>query len=265
MIKEYYKANKQWWNSRVDAHYKSPFYDVDSFMEGKSSLNQPELDYLGDIRNKSVLHLQCHFGMDSISLERLGANVTAIDFSNLAIDKANELKNKLNSKVRFVCCDVNDVHDVLQEEFDIVFTSYGTIIWLSNLNNWAKQINLSLKPNGNFIFADFHPVIWMFNDEVTKPIYPYSSLEAIVLDESESYAQKGEQFASKNITWNHSISDTFNALKQNGLTLDEFHEYLEAPYPFLSHCIKSKKGFSIKGLEGILPLMYSIKCTKKSY
>lgn len=262
MRKEFIDINKKWWNSRVDSHYKSTFYDVNAFIEGKNSLNNPELDLLGDIKGKKVLHLQCHFGMDSISLERLGAKVTAIDFSLEAIKQANKLKERLKSDVKFICCEVYETSEVLKEEFDIVFTSYGTITWLSELDQWAKQISLSLKPSGIFIFADFHPVVWMYDDDIVKPTYPYSSSQAIILDESDSYAQKNESFESKHITWNHGIADTFNALKNNGIIITEFKEFLEAPYPFLSKCIKISNGYQIKDLEGILPLMYTLKGKK---
>lgn len=137
----YIEINKQSWNNRTDVHVKSDFYDLDGFMKGKSSLNSIELELLGDVSGKSILHLQCHFGQDSLSLSRLGAKVTGVDLSDKAIETAKDLAQKLNADAEFICCDLYDLPNYLHKTFDIVFTSYGTIGWLPDLDKWAKIVS----------------------------------------------------------------------------------------------------------------------------
>ena len=131
---DYLEINRQAWNNKIDTHLKSAFYDLDSFLQGKSSLNDIELKLLGDVKGKSILHLQCHFGQDSISLSRLGAEVTGVDLADKAIASAKEIASKTNSTTKFICCDIYDLPNHLDEQFDIVFTSYGTIGWLPDLD-----------------------------------------------------------------------------------------------------------------------------------
>ncbi len=158
---DYIAKNKTSWNDKTDHHYNSAFYDVDGFLKGKNSLNEIELKLLGDVSGKTILHLQCHFGMDSISLARMRAVVTGVDLSDKAIGKANELAQQTNAAATFVCCDIYDLPNHLNKQFDIVFTSYGTIGWLPDIDKWAAIVSTYLKPGGKFIFADFHPVVWM--------------------------------------------------------------------------------------------------------
>lgn len=160
----YVEINRQSWNNMTEIHLKSDFYDLDGFLKGNSSLNDIELNLLGDIKGKTILHLQCHFGQDSVSLSRLGAEVTGVDLSDVAIKNAKKIAKDTHSKATFICCDVYDLPNHLDEQFDFVFTSYGTIGWLPDLNKWAKIISKFLKPNGKFVFVEFHPVVWMFDD-----------------------------------------------------------------------------------------------------
>ena len=115
--------NKNLWNNKVDLHVNSEFYKMDKFLAGRSSLNTIELDLLGDIEGKRILHLQCHFGQDTISLSRMGASVTGIDFSEKAILKAKELNNNESTETRFICCDIYDLQKQLNEKFDIIYAS----------------------------------------------------------------------------------------------------------------------------------------------
>ena len=169
----YIDINRQSWNNKVDYHVKSDFYDLDGFLKGNTSLNDIELKLLGDIKGKSVLHLQCHFGQDSISMSRLGAQVTGIDLSDKAIETARLLAEQTHQDTIFICCNIYDLPQHLNQQFDIVFTSYGTIGWLPDLNQWAHIIAHFLKPNGRFIMAEFHPVVWMFDDDFQQITYNY--------------------------------------------------------------------------------------------
>lgn len=156
---DYIEINRKSWNNKTDVHFESEFYDNNSFIKGKLSLNPIELNLLGDVKGKSVLHLQCHFGQDTISLDRLGAFATGVDLSDKAIFKAKELASLTGSDANFICCDIYELPKYLDKKFDMVFTSYGTIGWLPNLNKWANIVSGFLKLNGKFILVEFHPVL----------------------------------------------------------------------------------------------------------
>ncbi len=170
---EYIELNRQSWNARVNHHLNSEFYGVDSFLKGRNSLNEIERILLGDVKGKTLLHLQCHFGQDTLSLSRMGAKTTGVDLSDRAIETAQKLNEQLQLDAQFICCNIYDLPKHLNKQFDIVFTSYGTIGWLPDLNKWAKLIANSLKPDGQFIFAEFHPVVWMYDNDFTKVEYSY--------------------------------------------------------------------------------------------
>ena len=176
-----FAANKASWNKRTAIHRNSAFYDLDSFKKGKSSLNNIEREALGNVKNKKLLHLQCHFGMDSMSWAREGADVTGVDISDEAIKLAREINDQLQLDTEFICSNIYELADSNNEaiaslkpaSFDIIFTSYGTIGWLPDLDKWAEIIALYLKPGGVFYIVDFHPVLWMMDDEFQHIKYDY--------------------------------------------------------------------------------------------
>ncbi len=130
---KYFEANKELWNKRTAIHKDSSFYNLPGFKAGENVLTPIELKEVGDVKNKKMLHLQCHFGMDSLNWARLGADVTGVDLSDEAINQANQLNDELRMNAKFICCNVYDLKEHLNEKFDIVFTSYGTIGWLPDL------------------------------------------------------------------------------------------------------------------------------------
>lgn len=260
----YIEINRQSWNNRVEAHLKSKFYDVESFLKGKTSLNSIELDLLCDVKGKSILHLQCHFGQDTISLSRLGADVTGVDLSDKAIESAKKLTTETNSKTNFICCDIYDLPNHLDKQFDIIFTSYGTIGWLPDLDKWAKIISQFLKPNGQFVFVEFHPVVWMFDDNFEKVGYNYFKSEAIVETESGTYADKSADIVLETVSWNHSLSEVLGCLLKNELEVNSFEEYDYSPYNCFNKTIEFEQGkYRIAHLEDKIPMVYSIVARKK--
>jgi SAM-dependent methyltransferase len=264
-MENYIEINKASWNARLEAHLQSDFYEMEAFQQGKSSLNEIELALLGDIKGKKVLHLQCHFGQDTISLSRLGAEVTGVDLSDLAIERAKTLAKENQSTAKFVCCNIYDLEKYLDETFDIVFTSYGTISWLPDLSKWAAIISKYLKPNGQFIFAEFHPAVWMFDDNFEKVIYHYNNIEAIIEEEEGTYADKNAAIKQKCICWNHGIGEVVNSLLSSDLRLDDLQEYDYSPYPFVQHTEKiGDKKYQIINFGNKMPLVYSIKATKSA-
>ncbi len=260
----YININRESWNRRAEVHIASDFYDMKSFMEGKNSLNSIELNLLGNnLKGKKILHLQCHFGQDSISLARLGAAVVGVDLSDKAIDYAREIAQELSADARFVCCDIYDLPNHLEEQFDIVFTSYGTIGWLPDLNKWANLIHHFLKPGGQFIFAEFHPVVWMFDNDFKQITYNYFKSDAIVESYSGTYADRDAAVEMNDINWNHSIAEVLSSLLQTGLLLKSFEEFDYSPYPCFSSITEFEKGkYRIQHLENKIPMVYALVAEK---
>ena len=155
--KHYFNTNKEAWNAKVSVHASSEMYDLDSFKKGRSSLMPYELEALEDIKGKSLLHLQCHFGQDTLSWSRLGAKCVGVDISEEGVKLANELNEELGLDAQFVCCNVLDTSSYVKGTFDIVFTSYGVIGWLPDLKPWGKMIAERLKPGGTFFYSRISP------------------------------------------------------------------------------------------------------------
>lgn len=259
----YLAINKNAWNNRTETHLTSAFYDLDGFMKGKSSLNEIELQLLGDITGKSILHLQCHFGQDTLSLERMGAKVVGVDFSDKAITHAKQIAKDLNANATFICCDVYDLPNHLNEEFDIVFVSYGTIGWLPDLNKWAKVVAKYLKPNGRFVFVEFHPVVWMFDDNFERISYRYFNTGPIVETENGTYADKTADLTLESVTWNHGLGEVVNSLINNGLAIASLHEFDYSPYNCFNKTVALEPGkYRIKHLANNIPMVYSIEAIK---
>ena len=262
--KDYININKETWNNKVAVHIDSDFYDMKGFLNGKSTLNAIELELLGKVKGKRILHLQCHFGQDTMTFSRMGANATGVDLSDKSIEKAREINAKLNLDATFVCCDIYDAPKFINEKFDIIFTSYGTIGWFPNLDKWAKVISHFLKPDGKFVMADFHPVVWMFDNDFKEIFYNYFNFEEIIEEETGTYADKNASLSSKTITWNHPISEILNALITNSLELICFNEYDYSPYNCFNQTEEFEPNkFRIKHLENKIPMVYSIAAIKK--
>jgi 2-polyprenyl-3-methyl-5-hydroxy-6-metoxy-1,4-benzoquinol methylase len=259
----YFNLNKDAWNKKTDVHLVSEFYNQPEFLKGKNTLNSIELDLLGDIKNKSILHLQCHFGQDTISLSRLGANVTGIDISDNAIDIAKNTAKQLNVNTEFICCNIYDLPKHLNQRFDIVFTSYGTIGWLPDLNKWASIIAQFLKPSGVFVMVEFHPVVWMFDDNFKNISYNYFNTGAIIENEVGTYANKASSISQQCVCWNHSISEVINSLINQQLFINCFDEYNYSPYNCFNNTIEFEANkFQIKHLDNKIPMLFAIKATK---
>jgi 2-polyprenyl-3-methyl-5-hydroxy-6-metoxy-1,4-benzoquinol methylase len=261
--KDYFKANKELWNQRTIVHKDSSFYKLEGFRKGETVLTPIELNEVGDVKNRTMLHLQCHFGMDSLDWARRGAIVTGVDISDEAINEATKLNKELGLNASFICCNVLDTSQYVPGHFDIVFTSYGTIGWLPDLQPWANMIAEKLKPGGTFYIADFHPVLWMFDDSFTKITYSYENKEVIVTENQGTYTDRDADIKGKEYGWNHSISELLNALLNAGLQLQFFNEHMYSPYPCFNNSVEYETGkWHIKGLEGKIPMVYSLMMKK---
>jgi len=251
---DYISINKKAWDKRTHIHCESKFYDVKNFLEGKSSLNNIELVEVGSVTGKSLLHLQCHFGLDTLSWARAGAQVTGVDLSSDAIVKANELANKINIKANFICNDIYKFGERNKEKYDIVFISYGALCWLPDLKKWAEVIAKSLKVDGQVNLVEFHP----FNDLLTG--YSYFGSESPDVEEEITYTENCGEETQKVITWAHSISEVLNALIDVGICIESFNEHIYSPYKCLEGAEHVKnKGYQLLFSGQNVPVIYSIK------
>ncbi len=264
MSMDYITINRQLWNARTDVHVASGFYGLEAFLQGRSTLHDIELELLGDLKGKSLLHLQCHFGMDTLSLARLGARVTGVDFSDAAIAKAKQLADQQGIAAEFICCNIYDLPELLNSRFDIIFTSYGVIGWLPDLDAWGGIVARHLKPGGRFVMAEFHPVVWMFDDDFTKIQYSYFQEDAIVETEKGTYADRNADIETTAVSWNHSLDQVFRALLGRGLRINAFREYDYSPFDCFAKTVETAPGhFQIKGMEGKLPMVYALRAENR--
>jgi len=262
MEKSYQSVNKALWEARTPYHIKSEFYDVPGFLAGEDSLKSIEKSLLGDLKGQEVLHLQCHFGQDSLSMARMGAKVTGVDFSEKAINTARSLNLQLGLDAKFICSDVLDLKRHLDQEYDLVFTSYGVIGWLPDLRPWGQLIADSLKPGGRFVMAEFHPVVWMFGESLEQVQYSYFNRGPIEEIEEHTYADQQAPLSMASCTWNHSLSKVIEVLLEAGLQLSVIREYDYSPYDIFGEGVPVDGGYQVKGKEGLFPLVYALEAIK---
>lgn len=259
----YREINRQSWNKRTAIHVKSDFYDLEGFLKGRNSLNPIEMELLGDVRGKRILHLQCHFGQDSLSLARLGAEVTAVDLSDVAIEVARQLAKTSGLDAEFICCDLYELPRHLDKQFDMVFTSYGAICWLPDLDRWAEIISHFLKPGGSFIMAEFHPLLWIFDEGFRDIRNNYFQKQPEVETVTTTYTGNQQMAAHRIMYWQHPLGDILNSLISHHLEVNSYEEYDYSPYNCFPNMIEPEPGkFRIKGMESNLPMVFSLKATK---
>ncbi|RFN59874.1 class I SAM-dependent methyltransferase [Marixanthomonas ophiurae] len=259
-----FNTNKETWDKKVAIHAKSDFYDIESFKKGKTSLNSFELVALGDVSGKSLLHLQCHFGQDTLSWSRIGAKCTGVDISEEAIKLARNLNNEINQSAQFVCCNVLDVSKHISKKFDIIYTSYGVIGWLPDLKPWAQMISERLKPDGVFYIVEFHPIAWMFDylQEPPELKYGYHQKGVIYEEYKGTYADENSEIISKEYGWNHSLGEVVTSLAQAGLEIEFLREHDASPYNIFPGLIKAENQL-YELPSKLYPLIFEVKVTKK--
>jgi len=267
-VNQYLQNNQQLWNEYTDIHKTSDFYDLKGFLAGKSSLQQIELEELGDVAGKTMLHLQCHFGMDTLSWARRGAIVTGVDFSDKAINLAESIRAELKLPARFICSDIASLKQKLTERFDIVYTSYGVSCWLPDLTDWAETIASRLKPGGIFYIVEGHPYLHIFDDaEGAAPLtvrYSYfHSPEPTRWEPEGSYADATAETTHPSYEWTHSLSDIMNALISAGLQIEFLHEFpfcFYKAFPFLEDDGQGR--WRVKGGKTFIPMTFSLRAIK---
>ena len=259
-----FDTNRDTWNKKVAIHAASDFYDLEAFKNGAESLKAYELEALGDVTGKSLLHLQCHFGQDTLSWARRGAVCTGIDISDEGIRLARSLNNELGLSANFVRCNVLDVSEHISDTFDIIFTSYGVIGWLPDLKPWAQMISERLSPGGAFYMVEFHPIAWMFDylQDPPKLSYGYQQKEAIYEEYEGTYANTDDsEIISKEYGWNHGLGEVVTALTDAGLTIEFLREHEESPYDIFPDLEETKNGMYSRK-DNLYPLVYEIKAKR---
>jgi len=264
--KKYFEVNKDTWNKKVSVHVQSDFYNVEGFKKGETSLNEYELKELGDVKGKSLLHLQCHFGLDTLSWSRLGAKCTGIDLSGEGIKMAEKLSAELGLNTNFIESNLYDVPEKVAGIFDIVFTSYGVIGWLPDLKNWGEIIASKLKKGGVFYMIEFHPIAWMFDFLQSPPnlTYPYLNKEVIYEEYKGTYTNNDADITCKEYGWNHGLGEVITALTNAGMEIEYLHEFEKSPYNCFPNMKETKDGmFVLRESQQMFPLLYSIRAIKK--
>jgi len=243
------EVNRQLWEEWTGAHVDSDFYDVSGFLAGGDNLTPLVLDAVGDVAGKRLLHLQCHFGMDTLALVRRGAIATGVDFSPKAIETARALAARADLPATFVLSAIEDLPDHLEGTFDVVFTSGGVLCWLEDLTRWAEVIVHFLAPGGIFVIHEGHPFTWIFDNErdddrlVPDTRWSYFDKKAALWKNEGSYtgATPGAKF-EHHVEWMHALSDILMALVDSGLKLERFEEHPEIGYPCLPFLVEGKNG-----------------------
>lgn len=268
----YTQVNQENWDARTDIHAHSEFYDVAGFRAGRNALNPVEIEELGDVAGKTLLHLQCHFGQDTLSWARLGAaRVMGADFSEKAIALARQLAEELNLDAQFVCTDIYDLPEHLHETFDVVYTGGGAVNWLGDLGRWADVVVHFLKPGGVFYLREFHPYGSIFANEDDIPginelkvLYPYFTRKEPFRFESDgSYTDGGAGVPIVSYEWFHPVSDVVTALVTRGLRLEFLHEFPFSDFqqfPFMEQ--RDDGNWCMVGDRYNIPLMYSLRAIK---
>ncbi|MFK4728149.1 class I SAM-dependent methyltransferase [Agromyces mediolanus] len=242
---EWLEQNRANWDERVPVHVASEFYDRSALRAGGSLLDPIaaagiERLFPEGLDGVRILHLQCHFGSDSLSLAQLGATVVGIDFSEPAVEEARRMAGELGlaDRARFIEANVYDARHMLPEpeSFDLVFTTWGTIGWLPDVGEWARIVAWFLKPGGRLYFADGHPAAYMLDgddgpDGLPSLRYAYAGGEPDIVDSGEDYADPDVVLEhTKTWEWMHPLSEVLGGLRSAGLAVEEFAEHYQVPW-----------------------------------
>lgn len=264
------EANRQNWNERVAVHRadSTGFYGVERFRRGADVLGPIEAGEIGDVGGKRLLHLQCHFGLDTLSLARHGAIVTGVDFSAPAIAAARDLAAETGLAARFVESNVFDAHAAIADRFDIVYVTWGALGWLNDVRRWTAVVADFLAPGGFLYLAEHHPFPMLLQPDGERLYCHYSWRTApddpIVEDNPTTYTGDTTTFANtRAYFWNHALSDIIGGLIDHGLRLDFLHEHETVPWRMFPMMIEVGGGmYGLPGGSPRIPLSFSLKATK---
>jgi 2-polyprenyl-3-methyl-5-hydroxy-6-metoxy-1,4-benzoquinol methylase len=258
------QTNQAWWDERAPIHLASDFYDVEAFRTGKEMLQPHELDELGDVRGKSLVHLQCHIGLDTLAWARRGAQVTGVDFSEPAIEAARSMANELEIEAKFILADVYEANSALGlQRFDVVYTGHGALPWLPDIERWAKVVEALLNPGGCLYLSEFHPL----SEVLEEGLYigqDYFTAQPAYRERAGSYTDSTVVTnANAFVQWTHPLGEVVTAIIDAGLRLEFLHEREHLLYPRWSFLEKWDDGtWRFPAGRPRVPLRYSLRACK---
>ena len=279
----YFDANLARWDESVAIHAASQGYDLAGYLKGEKTLYAVEMDEVGDVAGKTLLHLQCHFGMDTLNWARLGATVTGIDFSPEAVARARQLAAEIGiGDARFLQSNIYDAHDALHEQFDVVYTGIGALNWLPDIRGWARVAAGFVKPGGFLYLYEGHPMLWSLDEDAASPPfqlrYPYFETQhPNEWDWDQTYTDGPKLKNTRGYEWNHGLGEIVTALIDQGLRLKFLHEHRSMAWQGLPSMDpvdgdvadgthhQRRVGWQLPaGQRDMVPLMYSLKASRPS-
>jgi len=267
-------ANRAHWDEKVILHLGPRGYDLTSLRAGHGRFTAIEEAELWPVDGGRILHLQCHFGSDSLKFAQRGATVVGLDFSAPAIDAARRLASELGlaDQARFVHADLYDAPAAIPEAatFDMVFVTWGAICWLSDIYRWAEIVCHFLKPSGSLYLAEAHPAAMVFDDAAALPdgrpglFAPYFSREPVVMEEAHDYIDEtGTVANATTYTWVHSLGEIISGLLMAGMRLDWLHEHDGVAWHMFDVLVRSADGLWRWPDKPWLPLAFSLRATRR--
>ncbi len=274
MTDDPFAVNFRNWESRVPIHAKSQAYGLDRFIadpEHLSTVVQFDRPHLGDVAGQRAVHLQCHIGTDTLSLARLGAEVTGVDFSPSALAVARDLSARAGPSVRYVEASMADVLDALPETFDLVYTGVGALNWLPSVAEWARTVASLLAPGGRLYLREGHPMLNTLaddrDDQELVVTFPYFETQAPVSWQSTaSYTGDADPLESpESMEWSHGLGETVQAVLDAGLVLTRLAEHQTLDwrfFPWMEEVHPGADRWMLPGGRERLPLMYTLEARK---
>ncbi|MCP3976099.1 MAG: class I SAM-dependent methyltransferase [bacterium] len=264
--------NRANWDGRVDGHIDG--YRVDRYIDDPNHMSDVvmfDIDRLDDLAGTTALHLQCHIGTDTITLARLGAEVTGIDFAPKAIAAAQDMFAKAGNAGRFIVSELYDAPQALDEQFDMVYTGVGALIWLSDIDGWAGVVDHFVKPGGRLFITEGHPAAWALDqdreDRLLVMDFPYfETVEPQTWNEATSYLGDATLTATTSHEWNHGLGEIFTALLNRGFVIKTFVEHRVLPWKMHSWMEEAPEGWFQfpESVRDKVPLMYTLVAEKLS-
>lgn len=264
----YMQANQRQWNVWAPLKAKSAFHDLDGFRRGGVRIPALEREEVGDVSGKSLLHLQSHLGIDTLSWARLGCEVTGVDFSSEAVTIARSLAAELRLPAMFIEANVYELPTVLDRTFDVVYTSRGVLGWLPDLRRWAEVAAHFVAPGGIFYLFEVHPITWIFDNEVTepglRPRYPYfDQAEPLRFEYHSPCAMPDASVTSIEHVWGHGLGDIVSSLVDAGLRIEFLHEWPFGFWPLLPFMEHGEDGWwRLPADLPSVPLSFSLRAAK---
>lgn len=272
---KFFEANRLNWDDRAGLHARpTTGYQLDRFRDARSLLSDVidfDKTYLGDLTGLNVVHLQCHIGTDTLSLARLGADVTGLDQSGASLNAARDLFASVDTPGRFVEANVYDSVDALDgAQFDLVYTGVGALNWLPDIARWGETVAALVKPGGSFYIREGHPMLSSIDDERTDGAlqlkYPYfETIEPMTFDLADTYVDTaGEKLTNtRSHEWNHGIGEVFMALTNAGLLVNTIDEHKVLEWRMLAQQYEVDGRWYLPDDQiNLCPMMYSMAATK---